>query len=581
MAEAISYVLGFTCLLLTIGYWPKTDRKLNYVINLMFSYVTVLCLGGIGALFMNALKIPIRPFSMAVFFIVLAVMVLVDAIKKRTTQKCYIRKSDIISMIVCVFFVGVVSIVIFTPFIYINYLNPVDPGVHFRMAMNIARNEKIDGMYFTQFYNAMFIRCLSWILPETWTYKAFILSDIFHVIMELLFFLAVSIELLENKNTRWKPLIFSIIYWVGFPLYALTGGYIYWGMAVMLVEYIMILLKWYTQTKNSYKRRVLLLLCCLGCFAVSICYISLAPGIFISLFTVILYDTYYGKKVKINRRVLTFMIVGIVFTIICAAIGYYFIFASKGKTVFGSLKTGVIDIKSLEILVVTPIILIGIIKKVNNGQKLEALQVGFICHLGIQVIMTVMASISLVSDYYLFKPYIVLWFFCFALLYSIDIKSKKILLYGVGTILFLTLSFDSDNQGTVNLKHSMLIYNVSDFVKNNFNNGYMSDHDVVYLFKEAAETYAKEESPVPLVLSGERKGAGGWYQGIYSNGVYLDRNPDFLTIEDIEDYIEEENAEYFVILFDDPLYRDERFNAYFDSFSRVYENAKGFIAKVN
>lgn len=578
MIEAIFYVISFLGALGAIVMYPKTEKKINVIMNVMFSYVTLLCIGALSAFCMSVMRIAITPYSMSIVFGVVAIIALGMMIRKRTIQCMEVRKIDIIAVMICVGVVGIVSLKIFTPYVKINYVNPVDSGNHYLYAMNVIRNEEISSMFFNPLYNAMFMRIFTWILPEEWTYKAFILSDIYHVIIELVFFYAVLVELTKTKKYKWRVLGVSIVYWFGYSLFAMLDAYIYWSMAVMLVQYVIIILKWYMEFPK--KRKVLLAYAAIGCISVALCYIQLAPGVFIATLAVMVYCLACEKKIQITKRLIIGGIIVAVFTMLCAIAGYYLVFASRNLKLSYALSLGTMSIKGLEILILLPIVVVPMWEKYQNKMKWHAIEIAFICHMCLQVIFTVITAIGVMSDYYLSKNYFVIWALCIMLImYEKDFwvgQARKYLKgYIVALVCFLTISYDSEEAGALSLKHSIYISNADHFVDGNFSEGYMSDHDNIYLFKYAMREI-ETEYPVPLLVSNERKGAGGWYRGLYENATYYTK-PSW-TQEEIENVLNQTQAEYFIVLFSDPLYNFQ-LRDYFDTFERVYVNEKGFVAK--
>lgn len=579
MAEASFYVIMFVIAVAALTICPKLSEKMNLLVSMMFSYVTVLCIGALGAFLINAVGIPIRLMAMGAIYLIIAVVGIVTCIQKKAVQRLFIRKWDIVALVVCTLVVGLVSLYIFTPYIHINFYNAVDPSVHYAWAMDVVRKERINGMFFAALYNGMIINLFKWTLPAEWTYKAFIIAYIFHILMEFLFFYAVTVILMAKVKKQWSPLVVSLLYWCGYPLFSFAvGGYVYWDMAVMLVEYVLLLLWEYEKRPEGRKG---LFACVLaGCFGVSICYIQLAPGVFLTFFGMIIYHAVQDKKIQVNKKNIIIAVCGIAVAGVCAFVGYRMIFVSSNLKIFEVFKIGSMSTNALELLVICPFV-IGVLLEIRNkGEKWNVFHVSTFIYVGMQFVMTVMSSLGLISTYYLFKTYIVLWFLVFAVLmekgsYLGKERWGQWRLYILGVICFLTLSYDGKDSMVVSVNHSIFMKNMEIFTNADFSKGYMSDNGKLYLFQYAMEELPNE-SAVPLVITNERVGAGSWYQGIYERGTYIVQ-PTW-SREELEAALEKNDVQYFIIFYDDLIYR-ELLRDYLNTYERVYENENGFIAK--
>lgn len=583
MAEAVFYVIMFVIAVAALTFCPKLPEKMNLLVNIMFAYVTVICIGALGAIIINMAGIPINLLTMGTVYLSIAIVGIFVCIKKKEVQRLFITKWDIAALVVCTLIVGLISLYVFTPYIHINYYNPIDPGVHYTWAMEVVRKERISGMFFAALYNGMIINLIKWILPTEWTYKAFILADIYHALVEFLFFYAVAVILMKKTKKLWSPLMISLLYWCAYPLYSfVVGGYVYWGMAVMLVEYVLLLLWEYE--KRAKGRMELLAFGLAGCFGVSICYIQLAPGLFLTFFGMIIYHGVKDKKIRVSKKNIIIAVCGMAVAGVCAFIGYRMIFANRNLKIFEALKiVGMGGTDALELLLICPFVISVLLEIRNKGEKWNIFHIGIFIYAGMQFVMTVMSGWGLISSYYLHKPYIVLWFLAFAVLMEkgnyIGVERwKQLRIYILGVICFLTLTYDGENSGAASINQSIYIKNMDKFVNRVFLDIYMNDNGKLYLFQHAMEELPKE-SEVPLVVTNEyRKGAGAWYQGIYERGTYIKQHE--WSREELEAALEASNAQYFIIFYDDPIYLSP-LRDYLDTYERVYENDSGFIAKMN
>lgn len=579
MMDAIFYIISFLGAVMAFMLLPRTTEKKNLLVGVMVSYVCMLSIGAFGAFLINTAGIKVQLWSMGAVFLLIFVVCLILEIKKKKLQKYYLRKTDCLMIGICILLVGGISLYIFTPTLRLGYSNPIDPINHYWYAMKVVRSKQVSGMYFAALYNGMFIQLFQGLFPLNWTYKAFILADIFHTIMEFLFFYAIALVLAEKNKKQYVPIVASILYWCGFPLFSFAkGGYIYWGMAVMLVEYVMLLLKWYNEGKG--RRIQLLLMMGVGCFAVSVCYIQLAPGIFLTVFGVLLYEAYSSGKLRFNRKTIGIMSAGIVLTLICAVIGYYFVFASQNLRIFETFKLGSMESPGFDLLVLSPIVLWLLWEVFCNGRRWNVFHIGLFCYTGMQFLMTIMSAVGLISTYYLFKGYIVIWFLVFTLFLtrkdSLEKQQKnRLYLYGLGVCCLVTFSYNGADTKQFGMQSSVYIQNLTHLVQNEFSKGYLSNGEKINLFRYAVEEM-NEKNPIPAIMTNERKGAGTLYCALYDRGKQFVRTK--WSEQELEEVLDKVDAQYFIVFFDDVLYR-EQLRDYLDSFERVYQNEDGFIAR--
>ncbi len=579
MFESIYYISSFLLAILAITIYPKSKERINGLICAVISYVSLLCLGAVYAFAMNVLQVPITLITMGTLYICMAAIYFLLTFRKKHIQKLFVKATDIVSILLIFLIIGGIALYIFTPFLHIRYANAVDPSNHYAMAMQVVRTEKLDGLFFTPLYNGMFIRALQWALPLDWTYKAYILADVFHNAMQFVFFFAVATVLLKNTKKKFLPLIVSIVYWCGFPFlsYAI-GAYAYWGMATMLIQYVLLLLYFYEA--NTEQRKALLTYIVMGCFSISICYIQFAPAIFLTVLAALIYWAYKQKKLVITKKLLFVSFMILVFVCICAIIGYHFVFASRGLKIFEVLQLGSMEANALELLLISPVIVCILYNVYKQKESWNIFHISLFVHMLLQAGMTILSALGIISTYYLFKSYIILWFLAFSIVMlggrclSQNYK-RNLKFYFVGIGCFLIFSFNSTESDSLSLNHSIYVQNLSKFINTDFSTGYMSNNQKLYLFEYAMEEL-ETDSYVPLLVTNERLGAVSWYVGLYAGGTGSIKAT--WSQEDLQSTLDRYNAEYFIVFFDDLLYR-EQLGDYLDTFERVYENEDGFIAR--
>lgn len=215
MVAAVFYVVSFIFAVSMLVLLPKAKEKINAIVDVMFSYVTVLNIAALIAFLINVVGISISLISMGVVFVFIGAVTMMVVILKRKIQTHILRKVDVCAICVLIMAVGLLMLHVFTPYIHANYYNNVDPYNHFLYAQSIVRSGKLSGMFYNSLYNGMFLKLFSWALPQVWGYKAFILSDIYHIMLELIFFYAVILLTLGKKEVESIPRCCGV-YFIGF-----------------------------------------------------------------------------------------------------------------------------------------------------------------------------------------------------------------------------------------------------------------------------------------------------------------------------------------------------------------------------
>lgn len=582
MAGTLVYVIGFIFSVSMLILFPKKQDKVNFIVDSMFSYVTVLCVASLLAFLLNVIKVPITLFSMGGLFALIGIIAAIGTASKKRIQHHFIRKTDIISVFVLVLAVGVFALYIFTPYIHANYYNQVDPYEHFLYAVSILRSGKLSGMFFNSLYNGMFIGMFEWLLPQSWLYKAFIVSDIYHIVLELLFFYAVLRVAGNNKIKKYSLLTISLFYWGSFLMFSFIWGFVYWSMAIMLAEYVVILLKLYME--KSVSSKTLLILMIAGLFAVTMCYIELAPGMALTVFVIVCYDYVHDKKISWNFKYVKY---GIFIMLVLAGMafaGYHYVFGSRGMVFFAVLQMGKQQNIGLELVLMFPLVMYILTGALREKKKLTAFQTAYLTNAAVQILFTVLSICHVISTYYLQKQFFILFFLSIMVILEGCTQwghkqIQSIGLYAAAALGFLIFSYDGENSSTFSLQQSTIVQNL-DIVSNyDFQEGALSDNDKIYLMQYAMEEMRKDGSVIPLIIStpGER-GIGLWLDATYNDATVIWLEDISCSEEEMEKLLEGKGATHFMVFFDDLLYIYD-LHDYFDSFEWVYRNDAGFIGK--
>lgn len=579
MNQTILYMISFCCFVLACIYYPKSEKS-NIITDTMICYVMALCYGAFGALILQICKVKIHIVSISIVYLVGAITITLIILKKKKIQKHFIQYHDVIACIIIFIVIAGIGVHIFSRRLEINFGNTVDPSVHYTWAMEIVRNGTVSGMFFAQFHNAMFIEMMMPFFTEITTYKAFILADCFHTLMQCYVFYGIICYVLKKSKYKFLPLIVTALYWFGYPLYSYTmGGYIYWTMGGMLVQFVVFILQVYRE--NVSMRKLCIIPLVLGAFGCTLCYVQFAPAVFIAIAAVIVFCIYKEKGIVIDKKFISIGLIIGVFFLICALLGYYFVFASRGIGIFYAFSLGTQESRSLEFIIAVPIIYYLIYRAVIE-KKMNAYSIA-ICSFGVvQVGFTLLAMINMVSSYYLFKPYYVFWSLIWLVLlerreYISGKVRRYVINYTLVTVLLLMFAYTPKGEWNTNdafsLDNSMYRYNAVILKEKDFRDSFM-DEVMIELIECAYNINQEQDVQVTIIGSNEIKGRVAWYQGIVNQPAYW-ISP--LKKEFLDEYLAQNNPQYIMVFKDDTGYEDNK--QFFDSLEWIFENEKGFIAK--
>lgn len=583
MVAAAFYILSFLFAVSMLVFLPKANKKINIIIDVMFSYVTILNVAALAAFLADVAGVFISLVSMGAIFTVIGIIMLAVVILKKEIQSHMLRKVDAFAVCLLVLVVGLLMLHVFTPYIHANYYNNVDPYHHFLYAQSIARSGNLSGMFYNSLYNGMFLKLFSWVLPQTWGYKAFILSDIYHLVLELVFFYAVILLITEKKKARkYTALLWSLFYWASFLLFSFLWGFVYWSMAGMLAQYVFMLVK--LRNDSETKQKVMWGYITIGLFSVTMCYIQFAPMVVCVVGAIVLYDLYQNGKIRFDRNYLKYFIGIAVILTVFAFVGYKYVFGDTGVGFLLALQMGEQQNIGLEVLLMVPWVILIVLKTLREEKRMTEMQIAYVVGMAVQFLFTILSICHVVSTYYLQKSYLILIFLSIVIIIEgwscLDKRMvQSVNVAYVGLLCFFVLSYAGSESRTFSLQQGTLVQNMDILSEYDFSEGELSDNDKIYLMQYAIEEFQDENGTVPLIISGGRmRGIGLWLDATYPNATVICMEDYECTEEKLDELLEQYGATHFMVFFDDLLYIYD-LHEYFDSFERVYQNDAGFIGK--
>lgn len=572
--------------------WKETE-KLNFFRSLVVCYITELCLGAVIAGIYSVVGIPVQLLSMGIGYFLLAIPVWARIIYQKKLQKYKIELFDIYAVLIITVFFAIMFFKVFTPDILIVYKNS-DPGTHYGWALKILDTKKVSSMYFAPLYNSLVMELFQPFLTRISLYKAFILADSFSNYINILMFYVILSNILKAKPLKVLAPFVCILYFLGWPFYSyVAGGYVYFGVGITLVAYVVYLLTLLKRRKDKTGRVILFSLIVLGIFNVTICYMLFMPILCVAIFFC-LWDWMREEKIVIPPRMFKIAVMGLSFlAVVLFCICYFGYFKGDiGRIFTGIQNEGGIHRELYKdfLFMLPPVIYMG--WYYFKHDKPGYIYITMLTNVIITGVAFIACVAGIISGYYYYKLYYLIWFFLWLVCAEAAehfIKGKKIVLWAYGFPVLLAAV--------------LMWVGMDDFLaKHNLNNG---DSPSLFPIYEVSKTYMEEseetpemeslrsvssyinenfpevEKGIPLISSVDKFNYGAWYKaftGYRSFTAERDSSSDSgKTLIEVIQRVEEEGFFYFLILKTADCYQgnEELLNAY----ERVYDDGYWGIYK--
>lgn len=556
----------------------KTGEKLDFFVWLPVSILSVMCANVFAAAVISLFGIPVNLVSVGAIDAVLAALLWGRVIRSGQRQAYSVS----VWAAVCCGVVALLTVLLalrqFGPDLTIHYCT-MDPGVHLSFAMDIVNSQQIEGMFFAQLHNALFIELLSPFVSQIWYYKLFILSDVGMLALSGWMFTALIHSRCKTRFLKGAGAVVTVLYLLGYPLNNLEYGFIYLGLGVTVCCFLLFVTDRLLAGEIAPKLNLLLIL--LGCFGVFACYILFAPAVWAAVF-LLLALSFHRAGVLFRRRGIGTLAAVFVPPGVLAVIWYCFhwytqtapstVIASEGF-IFQDLFASFVPF--------LPFALYGLIQSFRK--KAFRASSSLTCVLAVFLIaMFVLGMFGKVSAYYYFKSYYLLWMAVFDLLlcglsWAAEKSKGMILCYSCVWALVGGMAFSGADQAVHTYKPYFnpepaagAFFRIYRFNAQNPSWDPM-DPGALELFQHVLTEYRGET--VPLVGTQEQF---DWYEGI-SNQRLDDYQ--FWKLEPEEAIRRISRCDYAVVLYNNDLYRYSP--EYWNSFERLYENSSGFVAKLS
>lgn len=576
---AISYF--FSIIIWITGFYriKKSDTSLNGYTFVFISVITFMCYQALVAFVLKFTPIILNNVVFAICNFMSGIMLWRMIIKKKMRQVYLYSKWDIIAIFLFVIAtLSVASIQFGSEFNLYNYQCIWDSSVHLQFAKDFAKSHEFPGLYFMALNMGLWLQSIWAFVPYNTGCQIFIFSDICILLLCMCLFWHLIRYNIDNKFSYILGIIFSVLYTLGYPLNSMMYGTSCLSAGNDVVIFILIIIALFDKDKIYNSFFVCLLIC--GCVGLFSSYSLFIPVMFGAIFFYLI--MYYYREGKISQKVLLrgLIIMVLLGAVIIVLFQNYFWNAVSGLRAEGQIYRNL----AVNFVFFVPFIIMAIKKKKYNSFSM------IMFFLTIIYILVCMACVfaGKISGYYYFKNYYLLWLLCFYI--SFVTISEAIInnsfissyLIGWGVLLIIGMSnigiafdnYTNDMYGSV--FGEAHISKLFDLYKFNFDSMRYRpvDDGTRELFLKVAEMNKTIDGSVYFV--------GVYQYALEKQFSAIANQPDiyYFDITTPEEYIKriQDTSEYVCVV--DPEYAYWDITNYLSTLEVVYQNDRGYIAKV-
>lgn len=584
MGENLFFLFAFAALLSGLIFVRKSEQPKPLLPVILGSFLTELCIGTVAAKVCALLSVAVGLKSIGVAYLIVGICIWTYMVVSKQFQKFRVDSWNVYSFSVITIWYVILFLSIFTIGLSNKYINS-DPAVHLNFALNVMDTGRITNMPFGELFNGLILSMFRPFVARISLYKVYILADAAANFVNVLMFYVLVAAFCKHKFVKAILPFLCLGYFFGWPLFSyILGGFGYLSWGGILSAYIVYLLMQFYGSGTKREQVILLIEIGLSYIGLAFCYMLFLPilGILI-LLTLILKikkDSSFvisAKKMVIGGLVMAG--IGAVLVVISFK-GYFY---GSAEHFFDVLSTDGWTHKDLYrdfVFLMPPCLYMG--WHYIKTRKINFAFLSSVSTLAFAAVTFVLCLCEIVSSYYFYKIYYILWIFLWLMLidamdYFMEKDKGIIAAYGITFCIpfIMTLSgFDymlEDKGIVVNEKHSSFypsLYPILDGYAY-----YLSEEDNWLDDKEALNDISgfildnfTEETEIPLICCDGRWGY--WYHAFTGrDSVYVANSNELLDA--LSGYIRE-GHEYIVIHQNYETYR--KVAAELEGYERTYDN---------
>lgn len=429
----ILYILSVVILAVAFMLFKKSDEKLNFIKWLIIFAVSFLGYNIFFGMVLGLLNITSHLWLLSLINLVFSFILGYKAIRKKEIQKYFVTKLSVVGLILIFVIFGVM---LFKD-LYIHKgaitHQAVDSAVHYRAAKHYSDNLKIfinveDKTFFN--FNVMqtgayindgiFMNVINGItgIEHCYIYQVFESITLFLCGLALY---SLFVDKIKTKRGLLGSLVLIGLYIYGYPYNSWIFGFSYLSVGVAMVTMLVPVVEM-LYSKENISRKIVVPLIVILATGLIFSYCLFVPAIFaaICIYCFLKDFTIEGKTYLKFFKKTTLLITGLLLVVTAAGIGYLFIptFFIEGQTnLVDALKIDgeIYEEKYLNFYAYIPFAIMyafEFVKKFKN-KELEYSDIFSVIIVGFFSLLNIGVSFGVVSEYYMFKIYYILWIVIF------------------------------------------------------------------------------------------------------------------------------------------------------------------------
>lgn len=436
----IIYVLTVLGLIAVFVLKNKKEEKENILKWLFISIIIILCYNIFVCVILSFLQLKADLMILSIINTIVIIIFGIKIYRDKCIQKYYINKIDIISILIIIITTLIVSISFYK--IPMNIKNSItDSALHYfvskdyydRSSLLVNNNSDVLNIWDLDFFmpgayinTGIIFKIFSGLLSETYFC---IIYQIFNIFIWNLSGILMYFLLSKNKDKNKEkilPLIFSLIYMLSYPLNSMISGFAYLSLALDIIITILIVMK--EDLKYYYKIILMFLLD----FGIIFTYYFFAPVVYLAIFLQIIIENLKNKEkifsIKNMLNISLTLIIPGIFGVLFFIVFQFIIFGAKsvvGNITAINLQGEIYENLLTNVFIYIVIGIVYLIYAIKN-KKNELQNKMFVLSIVFTLILFIGNKLQIVSDYYFYKSYYMLWILAICVaFYGIDILIKK------------------------------------------------------------------------------------------------------------------------------------------------------------
>ena len=290
----IMYILLSIIMIILFIFMKKTNKKENIILSITMSIILYMCFNIFVTLVFSIIKVKITLINLSIVQIFMIIS-FVRMLRKKGIQKYYIKKADIIFIVVLLVVIIAIALIHYGFPFNIKYII-TDAATHYLATMNFLEHSelgftnKVEFISFNTFMTGAYVNCgillksLANIISVKDYFTVFVLFDLGVLFLSVeLFYLIIS-RGMHKKSEYILAYIFSFIYLLGYALNSTLSGFCYLSLGLAIILAIIIIMEYIRRETNV----VIILLTALLTLGLFFSYYFFVPVIYLSIFIILM-----------------------------------------------------------------------------------------------------------------------------------------------------------------------------------------------------------------------------------------------------------------------------------------------------